>query len=171
MSQWHSIWLNPCSADLAVFEEIVHSLAMRFGTAKFMPHLTLVEDMEQSADALARVIETRFAGETAFSASITGVDGLPLFFRSLYAGFEPAGRLRDLKSKAIAAFGVGDLSSFMPHVSLAYGATEDQKTSAFSELRQMLAGRAIRFDEIAVVASAQSIPIEHWKIVFRHRLT
>lgn len=170
MSQWHSIWLVPSRDDLPVFETVVKKLADRFGTQRFIPHLTLVEDMERSADDLASVLEARFAGEAAISAPIADVDGLPLFFRSLYARFEPMGPLRDLKARAIDAFGIGDIDSFMPHVSLAYGASDEQKTSAFEALRQALTGRTIRFDQIAVVASAQSIPIEDWKIVHAHKL-
>jgi 2'-5' RNA ligase len=170
MSEWHSIWLQPCYADLADLDRIVKRLAGQFETKVFIPHLTLVEDMERSADDLAQVLETRFTGEKAFGMPITEINGLPLFFRSLFAAFEPAGNLLALKKLAVDSFGVGELASFMPHISLAYGTTDEQKASVFDALRQQLVGRVIRFDAIAVVASAQSIPIEDWAVVHSHKL-
>lgn len=165
MTAWHSIWLQPCSADLAALQNIVLRLAEKLETPRFIPHLTLVEDMERSAHDLAKVLDDHFAGETAFSVPVTGVSGLPQFFRSLYAAFEAEGRLRALKTRSVEAFGVGTVQSFMPHISLAYGVSEEQRKAVYDELRQELNGKLIRFDAIVVVNSAQSIPIEDWKIV------
>lgn len=165
MTSWHSIWLQPCSADIEQLQAVVSRLADELETPRFIPHLTLVEDMERTAGELANVLDTGFAGETAFSVPVTGIHGLPQFFRSLYLAFEPAGRLRALKMLAVNAFGVGSVDSFMPHISLAYGVAETQRKAVEAELHQALDGKLIRFDAIAVVNSAQSIPIEDWKIV------
>ena len=88
---------------------------------------------------------------------------------SLYAGFEPAGRLTQLKARSVEAFGVGSVETFMPHISLAYGVSEEQRQTVLAELNDEFTGQPIRFDAIAVVNSAQSIPIEDWKVV--HTLT
>lgn len=170
MADWHSVWLTLCEDDLAFFDAIVRRLGAQFGTQSFIPHLTLVEDMQRPADELAAVLATNFAGESAFSCPISEVRGLPAFFRSLFVAFEPSGRLLDLKSRAVESFRTGDVASFMPHISLAYGASEDQKTDVLEQLKNALVGRMVRFDAIAVVASAQSVPIEDWTIVHRHRL-
>lgn len=170
MTNWHSIWLQPCSADLERLQTTVNQLADRLGTQRFIPHLTLVEDMPRSADDLAGVLDTHFAGETAFSAAITGIQGLPQFFRSLYAAFEPAGRLKTLKTIAVEAFGTGSVESFMPHISLAYGVSEEQRRTVLADLEQVYSDQHIRFDAIAVVNSAQSIAIEDWKVVHTLRL-
>lgn len=165
MTTCHSIWLQPCSADLERLNAVVRQLSDTLATPRFMAHLTLVEDMERSADDLAEVLDAYFVGEPAFSAPITGIHGLPLFFRSLYAAFEPTGPLKHLKARSIEAFGVGSLETFMPHISLAYGVTEDQRNTVSAELEREFLGRAIHFDAVAVVNSAQSIPIEDWTIV------
>jgi len=170
MTNWHSIWLQPSRTDLDRLDATVRRLSGLLGTPRFMPHLTLVEDMERTAQDLADVLDTQFAGETAFTAPVTGIHGLPQFFRSLYAAFEPAGRLTQLKARSVEAFGVGSVETFMPHISLAYGVTEEQRKTVLAELDQEFAGRPIRFDAIAVVNSAQSIPIEDWKVVHTLRL-
>jgi 2'-5' RNA ligase len=171
MTNWHSIWLQPSQRDLDRFEDAVRRLSRLLGTPYFMPHLTLVEDMERSAKDLAGVLDVQFAGETAFSVPVTGIQGLPLFFRSLYAAFEPAGRLAALKATAVEAFGVGSVAGFMPHISLAYGVSDDQRKSVLAELEQEFSGKPVRFDRIAVVNSAQSVPIEDWKIVYTRQLS
>jgi hypothetical protein len=53
----------------------------------------------------------------------------------------------------------------MPHISLGYGVTAEQRASILAALEQELSGETIRFDTIAVISSAQSVPIENWKIV------
>lgn len=170
MGEWHSIWLMPAKDDLVDLQAIVRRLAAGLGSPVFCPHLTLVEDMQRSASDLADVLVTGFADQAAFVSSITAVDGLPLFFRSLYAGFEPTGELLALKQLAIAQFSRGDIETYMPHISLAYGATEDTRAPLLDDLRRELVGRSIRFDAIAVVNSAQSVPIEDWTIVHRLQL-
>ncbi|HZG28010.1 MAG TPA: 2'-5' RNA ligase family protein [Ensifer sp.] len=170
MTNWHSIWLQPSSADLDRLDRTVRRLSGVLGTPRFIPHLTLVEDMERTADDLADVLDTHFASETAFSVPVTGIHGLPQFFRSLYAGFEPAGRLKALKAISVEAFGVGSVETFMPHISLAYGVNEEQRQLVLPELKHDFAGQPIRFDAIAVVNSAQSIPIEDWKVVHTLKL-
>lgn len=170
MADYHSIWLMPCAEDLALFDDVVGRLAARFGTESFIPHLTLVEDMPRSAEDLAGVLDGAFAGEPRLEAAIEGIGGGPSFFRSLYAAFRPAGRLLALKRTAVERFGTGDVASFMPHVSLAYGVPEESKGPALAELSRTLGGRTIGFDAVVVAASAQSIPIRDWAIVHRHPL-
>ncbi|MBP2548584.1 2'-5' RNA ligase [Neorhizobium galegae] len=170
MSDWHSIWLQPAAPDLERLEATVNRLAEQFGTPRFAPHLTLVEDMQRTAQDLAGVLDRNFAGETAFSAAVTTIHGLPQFFRSLYAGFEPAGRLKHLKARAVEAFGTGSVDTFMPHISLAYGVTAEQRASVFAALEREFSGETIRFDAVAVISSAQSVPIENWQVVHTLRL-
>ncbi len=170
MAAYHSIWLMPCAEDGALFDGIVGRLAAGFGTEPFIPHLTLVEDMPRTAEDLAGVVDAAFAGAAVFSATIARVDGGPSFFRSLYAAFLPEGPLLELKRVAVERFGVGEVASFMPHVSLAYGVPDEAKAAAIAELAPALVGRTVRFDEIVVAASAQSIPIRDWSIAHRRSL-
>ena len=170
MKPCHSIWLMPCDEDLALFSGIVEHLAAGFGTPRFMPHLTLVEDMPRPAAELSALLERDFDGCTVVEAPVSAVGGLPLYYRSLFAAFAPAGRLQGLKQTSIDTFGCGDIASFMPHISLAYGVAEAKKADAIARLGKELAGRVVRFDSIAVAASGQTIAIDEWKIVHRLRL-
>lgn len=170
MEQRHSVWLMPVSEDLTLLDTIVRRLADALGTPTFCPHLTLMEDMAKSSTDIEDVVKQNFDKLGAFSLPISGVAGLPLFYRSLFAAFEPVPHLLELKTLAVNALRTGDVESFLPHISLAYGVSEDKKSQVIAELARELTGRVVHFDTIAVVASSQETPIEDWKIVRRHLL-
>ncbi len=161
----HSVWLMPEAEDELMLAGIVAELAQSFGTPRFQPHLTLVEDRLCEEDDLARQLVAVAAGIAPFAADIQAVDTSDLFFRAFYARFEKTGPVLELKRRAIASIAASQIESFMPHVSLAYGVEDGPRRQATArQVEERLAGRAVRFDRIAVVRSAQSIPIEDWSI-------
>lgn len=161
----HSVWLMPAAEDELVLADIVAELAGRFGTPRFQPHLTLVEDRLCEEAELARQLTTVAAGIAPFAADIQAVGTSDLFFRTFYARFERSGPVLELKRRAIASIAASAIENFMPHVSLAYGVEDGPlKQAAAREVEAHLTGRAVRFDRIAVVRSAQSIPVEDWAV-------
>ena len=161
----HSVWLMPAGEDELMLAAIVAELAERFGTPRFQPHLTLVEDRLCEEEALARQLVAVTAGIAPFTATIQAIGTSDLFFRAFYARFEKAGPVLELKRRAIALIAASAIESFMPHVSLAYGVKDRPLRQATArQIEARLAGRVIRFDHIAVVRSAQSIPIEDWAV-------
>jgi len=166
MSDYHSIWLMPASADAVLFDGIVRNLAGEFSTPVFQPHLTLVEDMPRSPAELQPLLEVAARGQRELAVRIEAVTGSDLYFRSLYAAFDKLSALMELKRRAIASFGVGDIANFLPHVSLAYGVADGaDKQAAIARLHMECAGRTVLFDRLAIVSSSQHTPIEDWKIV------
>jgi hypothetical protein len=164
----HSVWLMPVIEDLAMLTGIVDGLAEQFGSPRFQPHLTLVEDMERPAEELASLVAKVAAGVPVFSAPVLEIGMSDLYFRSFYARFEARDHLLDLKKRAIAASAIED---FMPHISLAYGLADNaEKAEACGRIAQFLRGRPIHFSSVAVVSSGKEIPISDWKIVEKVRL-
>ncbi|MGN6469477.1 MAG: 2'-5' RNA ligase family protein [Rhizobiaceae bacterium] len=168
----HSIWLMPAADDAESLARMVDDLAGRFGSPRFKPHLTLVEDMERSADDLAPLVERVAAGVAPFEAPIVEIGVSDLFFRSFYARFAAEGPLLELKRRAIDNILPGDIAEFMPHISLAYGVAETlEKRSALAEAETLLLGQPVRFDRVCVVASGKELPIESWAIRTESRLS
>jgi len=166
MSDFHSIWLMPAAADAVLFDGIVRNLAEEFSVPVFQPHLTLVEDMPRSAAELQPLLEATAKGQGELAVRIDAVTGSDLYFRSLYAAFDKQTALMELKRRAIASFGVGDIASFMPHVSLAYGVADGAaKQAVIARLHAELADRMPAFDRVAIVSSSQHTPIEDWNVV------
>ena len=167
MNGFHSIWLLPAAADEALLQTEIDELALRFGTPRFRPHLTLVEDMNRSVDELAPLATGIGFGIAAFDAPVREIAAGDLHFRSFYALFDNAGPLRELKKRAIAAIAPGTLDEFMPHISLLYGVADGpQKRAAREAVAARHVGRRIGFDRVAVVAAAQEIPVADWAVRF-----
>lgn len=167
MSALYSIWLMPSPSDEAVLQGIVESLAGRFGSPLFQPHLTLVEEKEREPAELADACRALAAETERFSAAIQGVGTNDLYFRSLYALFPPEGVLPNLRRSMVETLSLEMLGTFMPHISLLYGVEQGgEKEQARAALEHDLAGVSICFDRICVVASAKNIPIADWSIRF-----
>ncbi|MBP0582185.1 2'-5' RNA ligase family protein [Labrys sp. LIt4] len=161
----HSVWLMPVAEDARMLAAIVAELAQTFGTPRFQAHLTLVEDRHCEEEDLARQLVAVAAGIAPFAADVREIGTSDLFFRAFYARFERAGPVLELKRRAIASIAASQIESFMPHISLAYGVEDGpRRQAAARQVEERLAGRAVRFDRIAVVRSAQSIPIEDWTV-------
>jgi 2'-5' RNA ligase len=166
MSGIHSIWLMPAGEDARRLSGLVDTLAARFGTPKFEPHLTLVEDMARAAAELAPLVDRVAAGVERFAAPIETVETSALFFRSVYMRFKAEGALLGLKKRAIAQITPSPLEAFMPHISLAYGVAEGtDKCEMQQRLAETLAGEPIRFTHVSVVSSGKEIPIGDWRVL------
>ncbi len=165
MTDMHSVWLMPRAEDEQMLAAIVADLAAAFGSEPFRPHLTLVEDRPVDAAVLAAQVHVIAEGIAAFDACVEGVGTSDLFFRAFYARFAAEGPVLELKRRAIRSIAASSMGAFMPHVSLAYGVKDTPQRRRVSwEMDKRLAGRAIRFDRIAVAHSAQTIPIGQWEV-------
>jgi 2'-5' RNA ligase len=170
-AKYHSIWLMPRPEDEETFAAIVRSLAKRFTSPVFQPHLTLVEDMPRTLEELEPLLKSLTEGMASLSASVEAVEESPLYYRSLYARFPVAVPLKTLKQRAVDLFKIGSLETFMPHISLGYGVPESsEKTEAVAALRDDLQGMTVTFDRACIVSSSQHTPIEDWAIRHSSRL-
>ncbi|OJU05585.1 MAG: hypothetical protein BGN87_00720 [Rhizobiales bacterium 65-79] len=161
----HSIWLMPAADDAAMLERLVEDLAGRFSSPRFQPHMTLVEDMERSVEDLAPLVARISEGVAPFEALVAEIGVSDFFFRSFYARFAAEGPLLELKRRAIDKILAGDISEFMPHISLAYGVEETfAKRDAVVEAENLLLGKPVRFDRVCIVASGKELPIESWAV-------
>jgi hypothetical protein len=161
----HSIWLMPVVEDLAMLTGLVDGLAEEFGSPRFQPHLTLVEDTERPAEELVPLVAEAAAGIPSFSAPVIEIGMSGLFFRSFYVRFDAKDHLLELKRRAAGKISSSPVDAFMPHISLAYGLAEGPlKTEARDRIAQFLNRRPIHFSNVAVVFSGKEIPISDWEI-------
>lgn len=169
MSSISSTWLMPAEEDAGVFEDLVEALSLRFGTPRFKPHLTLLQEREVAADRLADFWRGLAPGQ-AIAAAVADVEAGPDRFRSLYARIADEGVLGELNRAGSDRFGAE--GRFLPHVSLAYGVAESaSKQEARALLAANLRGRPLRFDFIRIVASGKDIPIADWTVQHEISLT
>jgi 2'-5' RNA ligase len=167
MSQLHSTWLMPAASDEAALQSVVDTLSEQFGTPRFQAHLTLTDGVERSVAELSEILRQAAQGIRSFPAAIENIGTSDLYFRSFYARFAASGPMAELHGKAVALLAPGPeaASSFMPHISLLYGADDTaEKEAARRHWQRELAGRPIRFDRICVAAAGKGIEIQDWAI-------
>jgi 2'-5' RNA ligase len=171
MADFHSVWLMPRAEDEARLAAIIEELAVAFCAPRFRPHLTLVEDNAMDPARLSGLVADLGCGLPAFDAPINGIGASALYYRSLFARFAAEGPLLELKRRAIETIAPSPLVDFMPHVSLLYGAPDTpQKRDAVAAVEGRLAGSSVHFDSVAMVRSAQSIPIAEWRVAAQFAL-
>ncbi|MHC5232120.1 haloacid dehalogenase [Brucella sp. LJL56] len=166
---FHSIWLRPSRDDLKFLESIVTELAGRFASPKFEPHATLVPDMKRSADELLPLVLSLAVGRKPIDVQIEDVTTTKDYFRSFYAALQKTPALMALKQDALGISGEDDASTFLPHVSLAYGVADNAlRETEMLRLAQSLTGRRLCFDRMVIVSSSSETPIEQW--IVKHEI-
>ena len=163
MANEYSIWLLPEAAQLARLTAIVNDLAERFGSQNFIPHVTIQGDLAMPFDALTEAVQHVANGHTAQHWPVKGIDGSEHFFRNLYLRFDVCAAYLSMKQSMQRVSGTADGLSLFPHLSLAYGLTDAQKTAAlFAELRTWFTG-PMRFDRMVIARSSKNVPIADWE--------
>lgn len=166
---FHSIWLRPARDDLKFLESIVAELAGHFASPVFEPHATLVPDMKRSADELLPLVLSLAVGRKPLDVLIENVTGTEAYFRSFYATLQKTPALMALKQDSLGISGENDISTFLPHVSLAYGvADRASRETEMTRLARSLAGRNLRFDRMVIVSSSSETPIDQW--IVKHEI-
>ncbi len=166
---FHSIWLRPARDDLKFLESIVAELAGHFASPVFEPHATLVPDMKRSADELLPLVLSLAVGRKPLDVLIENVTGTEAYFRSFYATLQKTPALMTLKQDSLGISGENDISTFLPHVSLAYGvADRASRETEMARLARSLAGRNLRFDRMVIVSSSSETPIDQW--IVKHEI-
>lgn len=163
--EFTSLWLLAAQEDESTLTGIVDVLAARHGTPRFHPHLTLLGDIPRAPDNMGDIARAIARTAPPFSAPVRDVVSGEAFFRSFYALFDVNRELAALRAaaeKEVAPAG----ESFMPHVSLLYGAVQEpDKSNSIGEIRSRLAGLPIRFDRLAITNSANDVPISEWQVL------
>ncbi len=160
---FHSIWLRPARDDLRFLESVVTDLASGFNSPIFEPHATLVPDMRRSADELLPLVLSLAVGRKPLDVLVDDVAGTEAYFRSFYAALQKTPTLMTLKQDSLDISGEKDISTFLPHVSLAYGvADHGSRDTEMARMARLLVGRSICFDRMVIVSSSSETPIDQW---------
>ena len=160
-----SFWLLPAKEDEALLLAEIDRLALRHGTPRFHPHLTLLGDLARDPAALTAETRALAAVAAPFSLPIADIVTGEAFYRSFYALFRAGSPLDALRKTAAEMFSAA-AEPFLPHVSLLYGPVEPgEKSASAAEVRARLKDQVIRFDRVALTNSANDVPVADWRIV------
>lgn len=119
-----SLWLMPEEPARARLVSWIALLSARLGTPPFPPHVTLLSGLATAETEVLSATAALARALAPFSICLDGVDGKDEHFRCLYARAGPMDALRTAHARAARHFGRPADPSFLPHLSLVYGALE-----------------------------------------------
>jgi len=136
-----SLWLMPAGDAHDRLARLIVSLAARFSTPPFPPHVTLLAGIEgRPEDEALGVSRVLAAALPPLFLRLLTVDGRAEPFRCLFAPAEASAPLLAAHAAAARAFGREPDPGFLPHLSLVYGALpEPTKRALAAEVADLVA--------------------------------
>ncbi|MBI2096551.1 MAG: 2'-5' RNA ligase family protein [Candidatus Sungbacteria bacterium] len=117
----YSLWFVPDSAVLSYYRDIIVKLSNKFQSAAFLPHVTLLGNIE--GQPLETILEKTAHLADKLKPLRLEIDGIgyeDFFFRSLYFRVRLTGALLAANQLAQECFYLEDPAPYMPHLSLLY---------------------------------------------------
>ncbi len=155
-----SLWLMPEGDARARLSGWIDRLAVRFGTERFPPHLTLLSGLLAREEAAAAALGELAAGLAPFTVRLDSVDGRDERFLCLFVRAVPGPALHAAHAAAARAFDREPEAGYLPHVSLVYGRLgPQQKVEVTREVRSDV---SVRFEANRVHLWRTQGPVVDW---------
>jgi hypothetical protein len=160
----YAVWLMPCAAQRDALRQTIDSLAARFGTPPFVPHVTLCSGVWNGPEAeLIRRVDRLSAG-LPIELSVEKIDWTDHWSTFFFLQLRCETDLFERAADSIKGSHGPDIG---PHVSLLYGT--DGTTIDRNALRAALdVPPVIAFDGLALVRpkTGRWQDVEAWKICY-----
>ncbi|HXY38539.1 MAG TPA: 2'-5' RNA ligase family protein [Vicinamibacteria bacterium] len=143
-----SLWVMPEGEIGTRLLRWIDTLAVRFRTERFPPHLTVLSGLDGTEAEVLRGAAAAAASLEPFTVHVDGVDGRDEHFRCLFVQALEAAPLAAAHTAAAHVFGRQPDPAYQPHLSLVYG-TVDPATKlavaheASSEVASRFAARRL----------------------------
>ena len=121
----YSIWLIPNDEKYIILKSIIEELSHIFGGIKFVPHVTLLSNLDFSEDFLSKKIENIAKKIKPFNIYLNEIDYLNEFFQSFFISVKINDDLAYIR-KIAKSFFPKMTEKYNPHLSLAYGNIESK---------------------------------------------
>lgn len=147
MAIW-SLWWMPEAAAQRKLEREIRSLSLRYGTAVFAPHVTLLGGLEREEADIVELTEAFAARQRSFPVEIRSLEFSDEFYRNFYAVVEGE-KLLDAHFTARPHFSAPK-RDYKPHLSLLYGNLRMTERSLLLTEFGELIGYRFRIEELAI---------------------
>lgn len=158
-TSYYSFWLVPQEPDLAYFQSIINTLAARFNTVPFCPHVTLYSGPLPVSTSVEQVCAELSVAEPM----VLNVDRLShesRFSKTLYVQLNQSPLLVQLVNRLVEAIPDGQLPLIDPHLSLLYHPLDAADKQALMETI-VLPRSSIRFDQIQVISTPENFETQN----------
>tara|TARA_A100000164_G_C21805495_1_gene722844 strand:+ start:310 stop:831 length:522 start_codon:yes stop_codon:yes gene_type:complete len=119
----YSIWLIPNDEKYILLRETIIELSHFFGGIKFVPHVTLISNLDYSEKFLSKKVDSIAKKIKSFDIYFNEVSYLDKFFQSFFIKVKMNNRLAYARKIAQSSFSMIK-EEYNPHLSLAYGNIE-----------------------------------------------
>ncbi len=149
-ADYYSIWLVPQESDFTYFQSLISTLAKRFGTVPFCPHVTLYSGPLPTAVDVQQVLAALAAGP--ITLEVVNLNHGPSFAKTLYVQLKQTALLNRLVNFLISAIPNAQPSILDPHLSLLYHSL-DVATQQTLTANLTLPRPTIRFNQVQAIAA------------------
>ncbi|MDE1768754.1 MAG: hypothetical protein KGH64_06040 [Candidatus Micrarchaeota archaeon] len=137
ISHGYSIWMIPEGKQRRELEGIINGISSKYGTAQFIPHVTLVGSVLKTQQETVKYCIELAKNIKMSRFEFTEIGNSDLFYRSVFIRIKKDPLLQDAYEKAVQAFGL-EKKDFMPHLSLLYSDfDQDKRDKIISEIDQV----------------------------------
>ena len=121
----YSIWLIPNGEKYILLKSIIIELSHIFKGIKFLPHVTVVSNLDYSEKFLSKKIESIAKKVEPFNIEFNSIDYLDELFQSFFISVKINNDLAYIR-KVAKSFFPKMTGKYNPHLSLAYGNIESK---------------------------------------------
>ena len=121
----YSIWLIPNGEKYILLKNTIIDLSHIFNGIKFIPHVTVVSNLDYSEQFLSKKVENIARKVKPFNIEFNKIDYLDEFFQSFFISVKINNDLSYIR-KVAKSFFPKMTGKYNPHLSLAYGNIESK---------------------------------------------
>ena len=121
----YSIWLIPNGKDYIFLKNTINELSHIFQGIKFLPHVTVVSNLDYCEEFLSKKVESIARKVEPFNIEFDSIDYLDEFFQSFFISVKINDDLDHLREITKLYF-LEISEEYNPHLSLAYGNIESK---------------------------------------------
>ena len=159
MTQPWSLWLLPDVRDNVKYKNIIKKMSLKTGLSYFEPHLTLFGRINTNPEPFFELFKNMANEQKRISAKIKKINFGTSHWKSFYIDIEKNAGLEALQKKMAAPINHLRDYLFDPHLSLAYGGTDEMRYLT----KEIHLERLIRFNSVAIAIVPDNV--DQWKII------
>ena len=159
MKQPWSLWLLLDARDIVKYKNIIKKISLETGLPCFEPHLTLFGRINANPEPFFELFRDMANKQKRISTKVKKIKFGTSHWKSFYIDLEKNRSLEALQKQMIAPINHLRDYLFDPHLSLAYGST-DEMTSLTKEIN---IEKVISFNSVAI--AFVPVNVDRWKII------
>ena len=159
MTQPWSLWLLPDAGDNVKYKSIIKNISHETGLSYFEPHLTLFGRINANPEPFFEFFKDMATKQKRISTKVKKIKFGTSHWKSFYIDIEKNSSLEALQKQMIAPINHLRDYLFDPHLSLAYGSTDEMSYLT----KEINLEKAISFNSVAI--AFVPVNIDRWKII------